>query len=217
CFSTRDVLYYIAVDAFGFHQSYSLVHIAKLWKRSQLNNVIFFILKSSVLWMCVMNGFYTSHHFDTIDTLHTRAAYLPRTVTYLSIASTDPHRTNRIIGNAYMRCVPMKSYGMRTMRESFKVRYFNARTVTISKYKKREKKECITTFAYNISYFMNISTIKTLFLANEAKRLHFYSRYKIGYKIIPSNLGSFSNKDVLCLVAVIAFDFHQLYSLEHIA
>lgn len=28
CFSTRDVLYYVAVDAFGFHQSYSLVHIA---------------------------------------------------------------------------------------------------------------------------------------------------------------------------------------------
>ncbi|KAF9794523.1 hypothetical protein SFRURICE_011813 [Spodoptera frugiperda] len=27
-------------------------------------------------------------------------------------ASTDPHRTDRIIGNAYMRCVPMTSYGM---------------------------------------------------------------------------------------------------------
>ncbi|KAF9797811.1 hypothetical protein SFRURICE_018006 [Spodoptera frugiperda] len=31
-------------------------------------------------------------------------------------ASTDPHRTDRIIGNAYMRCVVMMSYGMRTMR-----------------------------------------------------------------------------------------------------
>uniref|UniRef100_A0A2H1WPN4 SFRICE_039960 n=1 Tax=Spodoptera frugiperda TaxID=7108 RepID=A0A2H1WPN4_SPOFR len=31
-------------------------------------------------------------------------------------ASTDPHRTDRIIGNAYMRCVLMTSYGMRTMR-----------------------------------------------------------------------------------------------------
>uniref|UniRef100_A0A2H1VF47 SFRICE_015921 n=1 Tax=Spodoptera frugiperda TaxID=7108 RepID=A0A2H1VF47_SPOFR len=31
-------------------------------------------------------------------------------------ASTDPHRTDRIIGNAYMRCVPMTSYGMRAMR-----------------------------------------------------------------------------------------------------
>ncbi|KAF9793972.1 hypothetical protein SFRURICE_003408 [Spodoptera frugiperda] len=31
-------------------------------------------------------------------------------------ASTDPHRRDRIIGNAYMRCVPMTSYGMRTMR-----------------------------------------------------------------------------------------------------
>uniref|UniRef100_A0A2H1VWQ0 Alpha-galactosidase n=1 Tax=Spodoptera frugiperda TaxID=7108 RepID=A0A2H1VWQ0_SPOFR len=31
-------------------------------------------------------------------------------------ASTDPHRTNRIIDNAYMRCVLMTSYGMCTMR-----------------------------------------------------------------------------------------------------
>uniref|UniRef100_A0A2H1VE80 SFRICE_031029 n=1 Tax=Spodoptera frugiperda TaxID=7108 RepID=A0A2H1VE80_SPOFR len=27
-------------------------------------------------------------------------------------ASTDPHRTDRIIGNVYMRCVLMTSYGM---------------------------------------------------------------------------------------------------------
>ncbi|KAF9810399.1 hypothetical protein SFRURICE_018909 [Spodoptera frugiperda] len=26
CFSTRDVLCYVAVDAFGFHESYSLAH-----------------------------------------------------------------------------------------------------------------------------------------------------------------------------------------------
>uniref|UniRef100_A0A2H1WTJ5 SFRICE_014784 n=1 Tax=Spodoptera frugiperda TaxID=7108 RepID=A0A2H1WTJ5_SPOFR len=31
-------------------------------------------------------------------------------------ASTDPHRTDRIISNTYMRCVLMTSYGMRTMR-----------------------------------------------------------------------------------------------------
>uniref|UniRef100_A0A2H1VUG5 SFRICE_007905 n=1 Tax=Spodoptera frugiperda TaxID=7108 RepID=A0A2H1VUG5_SPOFR len=31
-------------------------------------------------------------------------------------ASTDPHRTDRIIDNAYMRCVPMTSYEMCTMR-----------------------------------------------------------------------------------------------------
>uniref|UniRef100_A0A2H1W8Z1 SFRICE_003844 n=1 Tax=Spodoptera frugiperda TaxID=7108 RepID=A0A2H1W8Z1_SPOFR len=31
-------------------------------------------------------------------------------------ASTNPHRTARIIGNAYMRCVLMTSYRMRTMR-----------------------------------------------------------------------------------------------------
>uniref|UniRef100_A0A2H1V0Z4 SFRICE_001838 n=1 Tax=Spodoptera frugiperda TaxID=7108 RepID=A0A2H1V0Z4_SPOFR len=30
-------------------------------------------------------------------------------------ASTDPHRTDRIIGNAYMRCVLMTSHGMRTI------------------------------------------------------------------------------------------------------
>ncbi|KAF9805431.1 hypothetical protein SFRURICE_019599 [Spodoptera frugiperda] len=39
-FSTRDVLCYVAVDAFGFHQSYSLVHIAyHWWKRTQLSYV----------------------------------------------------------------------------------------------------------------------------------------------------------------------------------
>uniref|UniRef100_A0A2H1V522 SFRICE_024502 n=1 Tax=Spodoptera frugiperda TaxID=7108 RepID=A0A2H1V522_SPOFR len=27
-------------------------------------------------------------------------------------ASSDPHRTDRIIGNAYMRCVPMPSYAV---------------------------------------------------------------------------------------------------------
>ncbi|KAF9823230.1 hypothetical protein SFRURICE_010525 [Spodoptera frugiperda] len=31
-------------------------------------------------------------------------------------ASTDPHRTDRIISNAYMRCVLMTSYGMHAMR-----------------------------------------------------------------------------------------------------
>ncbi|KAF9806743.1 hypothetical protein SFRURICE_011447 [Spodoptera frugiperda] len=35
----------------------------------------------------------------------------PRTHT-----STDPHRTHRIISNAYMQCVLMSSNGMRTMR-----------------------------------------------------------------------------------------------------
>uniref|UniRef100_A0A2H1V9F2 SFRICE_011423 n=1 Tax=Spodoptera frugiperda TaxID=7108 RepID=A0A2H1V9F2_SPOFR len=31
-------------------------------------------------------------------------------------ASTDPHRTVRIIDNAYMQCVLLMSYGMRAMR-----------------------------------------------------------------------------------------------------
>uniref|UniRef100_A0A2H1VPS0 SFRICE_021495 n=1 Tax=Spodoptera frugiperda TaxID=7108 RepID=A0A2H1VPS0_SPOFR len=34
----------------------------------------------------------------------------------LTTKSTDPHRTDRIISNAYMRCLLMTSYGMRTMR-----------------------------------------------------------------------------------------------------
>ncbi|KAF9824434.1 hypothetical protein SFRURICE_019679, partial [Spodoptera frugiperda] len=33
-------------------------------------------------------------------------------------ASTDPHRTDRIISNAYMRCVPMTSYGICAMHGS---------------------------------------------------------------------------------------------------
>ncbi|KAF9798769.1 hypothetical protein SFRURICE_003075 [Spodoptera frugiperda] len=34
----RDVLCYVAVDAFGFYQSYSLVHVVKRWwKRIQLS------------------------------------------------------------------------------------------------------------------------------------------------------------------------------------
>ncbi|KAF9822819.1 hypothetical protein SFRURICE_000888, partial [Spodoptera frugiperda] len=37
CFFTRNVLCYVAVDAFGFHQSDSLLHIAShWWKRIQL-------------------------------------------------------------------------------------------------------------------------------------------------------------------------------------
>ncbi|KAF9798956.1 hypothetical protein SFRURICE_011595 [Spodoptera frugiperda] len=40
---------------------------------------------------------------------------LPCIETYTT-ASTDPHRTDHIIINAYMRCVLMTSYGMRTMR-----------------------------------------------------------------------------------------------------
>ncbi|KAF9796047.1 hypothetical protein SFRURICE_006826 [Spodoptera frugiperda] len=33
--------------------------------------------------------------------------------------STDPHRTNCLIDNAYIRCVSMTSYGMRTMMKKF--------------------------------------------------------------------------------------------------
>ncbi|KAF9802328.1 hypothetical protein SFRURICE_009010, partial [Spodoptera frugiperda] len=55
--------------------------------------------------------------------VHRPASYASH-ATYFSLsciethttASTDPHRTDRIIGNAYMRCVPMTSYGMRAMR-----------------------------------------------------------------------------------------------------
>uniref|UniRef100_A0A2H1WPP4 SFRICE_019499 n=1 Tax=Spodoptera frugiperda TaxID=7108 RepID=A0A2H1WPP4_SPOFR len=62
CFSTRDVLCYVAVNAFGFHQYLYNIHLC-------------------VLWMCAMDG------FPTIDTLHTRtrAAHLSRTATQLSI------------------------------------------------------------------------------------------------------------------------------------
>ncbi|KAF9790001.1 hypothetical protein SFRURICE_002366 [Spodoptera frugiperda] len=69
-------------------------------------------------------------------------------------ASTDPHRTDHIIGNAYIRCVLMTSYGMHAIRA-----------------------------------------------------MHSFS----------VALGSFSNRDVLCYVAVDAFGFHQSYSLVHIA
>uniref|UniRef100_A0A2H1VZ59 SFRICE_025013 n=1 Tax=Spodoptera frugiperda TaxID=7108 RepID=A0A2H1VZ59_SPOFR len=39
-------------------------------------------------------------------------------------ASTDPHRTDRIISNAYMRCVLMTSYGMRSLHR-YDVETFN--------------------------------------------------------------------------------------------
>uniref|UniRef100_A0A2H1VJY2 SFRICE_002909 n=1 Tax=Spodoptera frugiperda TaxID=7108 RepID=A0A2H1VJY2_SPOFR len=48
---------------------------------------------------------YVSHATDfSLSCIETRAT-----------ASTDPHRTDRIIGNAYMRFVLMTSYGMRAM------------------------------------------------------------------------------------------------------
>ncbi|KAF9797990.1 hypothetical protein SFRURICE_005787 [Spodoptera frugiperda] len=40
---------------------------------------------------------------------------LPCIETYTT-SSTDPHHTDRIISNTYMRCVLMTSYRMRTMR-----------------------------------------------------------------------------------------------------
>ncbi|KAF9791348.1 hypothetical protein SFRURICE_021514 [Spodoptera frugiperda] len=40
-------------------------------------------------------------------------------------ASTDPHRTDRIISNAYMRCI-LTSYGMRTMRAICTMRAFKS-------------------------------------------------------------------------------------------
>uniref|UniRef100_A0A2H1VY73 SFRICE_015906 n=1 Tax=Spodoptera frugiperda TaxID=7108 RepID=A0A2H1VY73_SPOFR len=65
-FSTRDVLCYVAVDAFGFHQSYSLIYITKQWwKRTQLS------------YIHAMDG------FPTIDISYTRAAHLPSTANSL--------------------------------------------------------------------------------------------------------------------------------------
>ncbi|KAF9799265.1 hypothetical protein SFRURICE_013561 [Spodoptera frugiperda] len=55
----------------------------------------------------------TKNHPVPIPAFRTGVLLNPETHT---TASTDPHRTDRIIGNAYMRCVLMTSYGMRTMR-----------------------------------------------------------------------------------------------------
>ncbi|KAF9793832.1 hypothetical protein SFRURICE_007363, partial [Spodoptera frugiperda] len=46
---------------------------------------------------------------------HLRPLDQKGSLVYSKTASTDPHRTDRIISNAYMRCVLMTSYGMRTM------------------------------------------------------------------------------------------------------
>uniref|UniRef100_A0A2H1WBQ0 SFRICE_025267 n=1 Tax=Spodoptera frugiperda TaxID=7108 RepID=A0A2H1WBQ0_SPOFR len=49
-FANRDVLCYVTVDAFGFNQSYSLVHIVlHWWKRTQLSYV--FDMERCVQWM----------------------------------------------------------------------------------------------------------------------------------------------------------------------
>uniref|UniRef100_A0A2H1VB99 SFRICE_008986 n=1 Tax=Spodoptera frugiperda TaxID=7108 RepID=A0A2H1VB99_SPOFR len=47
CFSNRDLLCYTDVDAFGFYQSYSLVHIAKHWWKWTLLSYVFFIWKDA--------------------------------------------------------------------------------------------------------------------------------------------------------------------------
>ncbi|KAF9823803.1 hypothetical protein SFRURICE_001425, partial [Spodoptera frugiperda] len=46
CFSTKGVLCYVAVGAFGFHLSYSLVHIAEYWLKQT-----YLYIERCVLWM----------------------------------------------------------------------------------------------------------------------------------------------------------------------
>ncbi|KAF9804001.1 hypothetical protein SFRURICE_019197, partial [Spodoptera frugiperda] len=60
CFSTRDVQCYVTVDAFGFHQSYLLVHIA-------------------LMELCFLYG--KLRAMDGFPTIDTRAAHLPRIAT----------------------------------------------------------------------------------------------------------------------------------------
>uniref|UniRef100_A0A2H1WB47 SFRICE_030573 n=1 Tax=Spodoptera frugiperda TaxID=7108 RepID=A0A2H1WB47_SPOFR len=51
CFSTRDVLCYVAVDALGFHQPYSLAHSLLL---VETGSTKMFYMERCVLWICAM-------------------------------------------------------------------------------------------------------------------------------------------------------------------
>ncbi|KAF9824790.1 hypothetical protein SFRURICE_013300, partial [Spodoptera frugiperda] len=69
CFSTRDVLCYVAVDAFGFHQPYSL-----WWKWIQLSCFLYEKMRAMEVWMRVMDVCYL--WMASLLSIHT---HLPRT------------------------------------------------------------------------------------------------------------------------------------------
>ncbi|KAF9800516.1 hypothetical protein SFRURICE_017778, partial [Spodoptera frugiperda] len=118
CFSTRDVLCYVAVDAFGFYQSYSLMlqphhsppEPAPKTPAASIANTHVNSHRTKTAWC-----FKESLHRPASHSLHATDFSLSCIETRTT-ASADPHRTDRIISNAYMRCVRMTSYGMRTMR-----------------------------------------------------------------------------------------------------
>uniref|UniRef100_A0A2H1WNF2 SFRICE_012757 n=1 Tax=Spodoptera frugiperda TaxID=7108 RepID=A0A2H1WNF2_SPOFR len=71
-----------------------------------ITNFIGLFRKSNAYGKRVRSASYASHATDfSLSCIETHTT-----------ASTDPRRTDRIFGNAYMRCVLMTSYGMRAMR-----------------------------------------------------------------------------------------------------
>ncbi|KAF9795789.1 hypothetical protein SFRURICE_013795 [Spodoptera frugiperda] len=67
------MLCYVAMDAFGFHHSYSLVNISLALVETDSSKLYAFY--RFVLRMSAMDG------FPTIDISYTRAAHLPRIAT----------------------------------------------------------------------------------------------------------------------------------------
>ncbi|KAF9797665.1 hypothetical protein SFRURICE_017860 [Spodoptera frugiperda] len=89
----------------ALHSSQSLRHCAKC-AGIVGDNFIGLFRKSNAYGKRVRSASYASHATDfSLSCIETHTT-----------ASTDPRRTDRIFGNAYMRCVLMTSYGMRAMR-----------------------------------------------------------------------------------------------------
>ncbi|KAF9804721.1 hypothetical protein SFRURICE_007624, partial [Spodoptera frugiperda] len=107
CLSSRDVLCYVAVDAFDFHQSYSFVHIAYYWwRRTQLSN--FFYMEKDAYFGWLLYILDILHYFI----IEGKQIYLKDETPKLDIIHIDfSKRPNIALKSKINKCVRCASDG----------------------------------------------------------------------------------------------------------